>query len=274
VSLADTEQTVEVAPPASQISADELEGIAQHHFNWARKATVTFQSCPPARVMLIGDSVAFTLGLGLLQDEEQYGVELTVAPILGCAFGNKGQLIGTVTYAACATEFQQWQADETKYHPQAVVVEMGWRDSFDWSWDGQVVHLGEPAFDAYVEQRMELLVQELGQGGVPVLFLTVPWASPPEAADGSLPAEASPERHDLINSMLASVAAKHPGQVRVYPIDNVVSPGNHYDAIVDGQQCRLSDGLHFTPFCGELLQAEVLPLVRQMIDAHAPNPGG
>ena len=53
--------------------------------------------------------------------------------------------------------------------------------------------------------------------------------------------------------MLYAAAARNPSRVRVYNIDGIVSPGNHYDQTVNGQVCRF-DGIHFSVYCASLLQ--------------------
>jgi hypothetical protein len=40
-------------------------------------------------------------------------------------------------------------------------------------------------------------------------------------------------------------------------LDKVISPGNHYDETVNGQDCRF-DGIHFSIYCASLLQPYVL----------------
>jgi hypothetical protein len=144
------------------------------------------------------------------------------------------------------------------------VVELGYRDEFDWRWNGHVVHLGQPAFDAYVQRQINRYVQVLGRGGVKVLFLSVPYTHPPDLPNGSPAPAASPARHALINSMLKSAARRDPANVQVLDIDKTVSPGNHYDAKVNGQLCRF-DGIHFSVFCSELLEPPVLGTVRDML---------
>ena len=49
----------------------------------------------------------------------------------------------------------------------------------------------------------------------------------------------------MINAMLASLPRRFPGEVYYFNIAPYVTPGNHFDAMVDGQICRTSDGLHF-----------------------------
>jgi hypothetical protein len=106
-------------------------------------------------------------------------------------------------------------------------------------------------------------VRAFARDGTKLLFLSVPWSHPPSLPDGSPGAAASPARHQAINDMLATAARGRDG-VRLLNIDKIVSPGDHYQADVDGHVCRF-DGVHFSLFCSRLLQPVVLSTVRKMI---------
>jgi peptidoglycan/LPS O-acetylase OafA/YrhL len=258
-----------VAPiPESKETQFEYTSLGEHQLTWSGSADKTFQTCPPKRVLLIGDSLAFTLGVPWLGNEERYGIQLTDAAILGCAFTTQGELNVAGTWegqsAGCPNALEQWAKEERALHPQAVVVEFGYRDQFDWRIDGKVVHLGQPAFDAYVQKQIDRMVQVLGTGGTKILFLSVPYSHPPDLPNGSAAPAASPARHALINEMLEAAARRHPNAVKVLDIDPTISPDNHYDASVNGQLCRF-DGVHFTVYCSELLEPRVLGEVRKLV---------
>jgi peptidoglycan/LPS O-acetylase OafA/YrhL len=260
--LADNANWFEAPPPESQYTSDLLSSVASHQDDIGDQGQVSFETCPPKRVLFIGDSLAFTLAFGMLSTEQEYGVELAGAPIDGCSFNTDGLLLMQGQYqpepGGCATEMKTWVADEQSFRADAVVVELGWRDEFDWQVAGHDVGLGDPSFNRSVEAGIEQLVADLGEGGrVPILFLTVPLASaPPESAPAG--------RHTIINEYLEDAAANDPSGVGVVDIDRYVSPGGHYDRNVDGQLCRF-DGLHFTQFCAEVVEPYVLGEVRQMI---------
>jgi peptidoglycan/LPS O-acetylase OafA/YrhL len=254
-------------PPAAKAASFEYTSLGKHELTWKGSSTETFNTCPPKKVLLIGDSLAFTLGVGMLKDENEYGVELADAGILGCAFTSEGELNVSGTWegqsAGCPDALQTWAKDEKILHAQAVVVELGYRDQFNWRIDGHVEHLGDPAFDAYVQQRIDKYVKVLGANGTKVLFLSVPWSKPPAQANGSPSPAASPARHAKINAMLETAVKLDPGNAAVLDLDDTVSPGNHYDAKVNGQLCRF-DGIHFTLYCSELLEPSVLGSVRKL----------
>ena len=166
--------------------------------------------------------------------------------------------------AGCPNAPQTWASEKRALHAQAVIVELGYRDQFDWKIDGKVVHLGQPAFDAYIQRQIDHLVKVLGAGATKILFLSVPDTHPPNLPDGSPSPAASPARHRLINSMLEAAARRHPHTVRVLDIDQTISPGGHYDAKVNGQLCRF-DGVHFSAYCSGLLEPRVLGEIRKML---------
>lgn len=258
-----------VAPvPTSQEAQFEYTSLGRHNLYWAGKTSRTFHTCPPQRMMMIGDSIGFTMGVPILDDEQRYGVELANAETLGCAFATRGELNVNGTWespqAGCQTALSTWVADENTFHPSEIIVEMGYRDEFDWSWGGTLEHLGNPAFDAYELRQIERYVAVLGRGGTKILFLTVPYTHPPAQADGAEAPAASPARHFDINWLLRHVAQQHPGQVGVLNVDQTISPQNQYTGGLDGQVCRF-DGIHFTPFCAKLLEPRILTAARKLI---------
>jgi hypothetical protein len=205
----------------------------------------------------------------MLDDENRYGVELANASILGCAFGIRGRLDVNGSYkplpSPCISALGRWEHAATAFHADVVVIELGYRDEFNWSWNGRVVHLGQRRFDAYVQQRINHFARVLTDGGARVLFLTVPFVQPPPLPDGSPAPAGAPSRHTLINSMLKAAAAQDPARSAVLDIDKIVSPGNQYAQTVNGQGCRF-DGIHFSIYCASLLQPFVFQRVRELIN--------
>lgn len=268
VSLQDAPSYGMAPIPADKETAFEYASLGAHQLTWSGSAQKTFQTCPPKRVLLVGDSLAFTLGVPWLGNEDAYGIQLTDAAILGCAFTTQGELDVAGTWegqsAGCPNELEEWAQEERALRPQAVVVELGYRDQFDWKIDGKPVHLGQAAFDAYVQKQIARLVDVLGAGGTKILFLSVPYTHPPDLSNGSPSPAASPARHALINQMLEAAARRSPNTVQVLDLDQTVSPGNHYDANVNGQLCRF-DGVHFSVYCSELVEPRVLGEVRKLL---------
>jgi peptidoglycan/LPS O-acetylase OafA/YrhL len=271
VTLSDSRQLGMVPVGADKVAKFEYAALGDSTLVWSGKGTKTFETCPPKRVLVIGDSLAFTLGAPMMDDEDRYGVQISNAAQLGCAFSTKGQLDVNGSWedppAGCDTALAQWAADIKRVHAEEVVVELGYRDEFDWRWDGKTVHLGVPAFDDYVQRQIDHYVQVLSQGGVKVLFLSVPYTHPPDRADGTPAPAASAARHAQINAMLQAEARRHPGTVQVLDIDKTISPDNRYDARVKGQLCRF-DGIHLSVYCAKLLEPTVLGQARKQLARH------
>jgi peptidoglycan/LPS O-acetylase OafA/YrhL len=267
VSLRDTKQYGLSPLTTSDEAKFEYAALGASKVTWAGSSTKAFDACPPKKVMLIGDSLAFTLGVPMMSNEQNYGLELANASLLGCSFTAKGQLNVNGTWEnqppGCPDALQQWSRDEQTLHPQEVVVELGYRDEFDWRINGKVEHLGQAGFDAYVQSQIDRYVTVLGRNGTKVLFLSVPYTHPPDLANGSPAPAGSSARHALINSMLQKAARQKPGKVAFLDLDKTVSPANRYTAKVNGQLCRF-DGIHFSVYCSELLEPQVLGEVRTM----------
>ena len=107
VRLTDTTQYGLVPRSPTQAASDEPAWLVGHHLKWGGSTRVRFTTCPPKRVLLIGDSIAFTLGMGFMEGEQNYGVELANAAILGCGFNNRGSstplAIGSTSTQAALT---------------------------------------------------------------------------------------------------------------------------------------------------------------------------
>jgi peptidoglycan/LPS O-acetylase OafA/YrhL len=274
VSLTDTKQYGVSPLPPAVAAVTQPNWLVAGEPSWDSHSRVTFHTCPPKRVMLIGDSLAFSLGLGQMIEEHNYGVEIANAAILGCAFHTAGELNVSGTWealpAGCPGALGQWRRDERAFKPQAVIVELGYRDTFDWRVNGKVVHLGQPKFDAAVVAGIRRYIQVLGAGNTPILFLSIPFADPRPLPDGSPAPAATPARHAVINSLLRTAAAGDPTEVRVLNIDRVVSPGHQYQREVNGKLCRF-DGIHFAIYCSELVAPDVLTAVRGLIPSPTPS---
>ena len=264
--------------PARGIAARSAEAALNCRRAAAPGSTRTVAApvrCAPVRVLLLGDSVALTLGPQLAHDAGRFGVTMIPRAWLGCSFGERGLVNGDGSFVpqAILCKFSILRSIAAATRPDVIVVEMGWWDSMDRLWAGHVVHLGTPVYDAYLRSRVAALISEVAGPKVPVVLLSVPWMQPGAWANGELPPAASPARHEMVNSLLRSVAATSRGRARYFDIGPYVTPGNRFSAEVGGSVCRQSDGIHFyfvgggkpTPetVCGQRLQDALLPyLVR------------
>lgn len=273
VRLVDTAEYGVVPMTPEKAAPTQPAWLAARHLGWNSTADLTFHTCPPKRAMLVGDSLAFSEGIGLAIDEQRFGVELANAAVLGCAFTLHGEVQPRETWEhqprECATALERWTRIERAFRPQVVILSLGYRDMFNWRINGRVVHLGDPVFDANVSRAVDAYIRALAAPGVRVLVLGVPWSRPPARTDGSPSPASAPERHNRINAILKAAVARAGAHAAYLDVDPVIAPSGHYQArLRDGTLCRF-DGTHLTIYCGRLLRTTVFSTVRDMIAGHA-----
>ncbi len=226
----------------------------------------------PVKVMLVGDSVALTLGIGLSYDTRSYGIWLEDEGILGCgvAIGSSYRSHGVVYPVgwACNTHpakgYVQWPAawanwiDE--FQPNVVVLLAGRWEVMERTYHGHWTNITHPAYAAYVKRMLEKSVQVATAKGARMIFMTAPCYSSGEQPDGLPWPEDSSTRLDAYNSLLRQVASEYPGKVSVQNFESMVCPGGHFEPDIDGVQVRRADGVHFTVRGGEVLAPKVLPM--------------
>ena len=206
----------------------------------ADRARRPFHTCPPKRVLVVGDSLAFTLGRAEARETSRATGQLANAGdarlrVHDPRAARTSAATGRASRPGCPNALQTWAAREAALHPQAVIVELGYRDEFDWKIERHVVHLGQPAFDAYVQRQIDHSSQVLGrrrhQDPVPVGALT-PIRRPCPTARRPRP----PRRPGTPRSTRCSrpPPAGIRTTVQVLDIDQTVSPGDHYTA--EGQR--------------------------------------
>jgi peptidoglycan/LPS O-acetylase OafA/YrhL len=196
---------------------------------------------------VFGDSVAWTLVQYL---PEQRGLDIRDRTALGCGVVRLApyRYFGQ-TYAHVADECRAWPGRWEKAiaadDPDVVVIMVGRWETMDRQLEGRWTHVGEPAFDAYLRDELELAIETTGAHGAKVVLATEPYNRRGEQFDGSLFPEDEPSRVTGWNSLLREVASDH-ARVAVLDIGARISPGDSFTWSAGGVQIR-SDGLHLTP---------------------------
>jgi peptidoglycan/LPS O-acetylase OafA/YrhL len=234
---------------------------------------------PPVKVLLVGDSIAETLGEGLgeVPTQDKFGYVLYDHAILGCgvADGPAVQVMGQVDtiVPACGgppapdddpSEITPWAtqwADEiAQIHPNVVVEGAGRWELVDRLYKGKWTNILHPQFAAYIKSQLEKAAAVANHARLPMVFLTAPCTQEPEQPDGDPWPEDDPARRDAYNRLLNQIAADHPGTVLVADLDKAACPGGQYSATVQGIVIRtVDDGVHFTPQGGVYLAPKLMP---------------
>ena len=204
-------------------------------------------SIPTRRVLMLGDSVAFTLGDALAADAAQQGVTLKAIGRLGCGMTTGITLNADGTRVAwspaCASDtvaFEQRTMDEV--NPDTVMWLSTWELS-DYEVDGQRLRFGTPAFDTWLLGEMEATRQRVAAHGARLAMVTVPPIAENTLTDAS-PAQAKRTEH--LNALFRKFAKEHPDDVTVVDLAKIVCPGGAPCPVtVDGVVLRPEDGIHY-----------------------------
>ena len=238
-----------------------------------------FSTCPPKRVLILGDSVSLTMGIQMSLDQEDWGTLVDIAAINGCGFVTGDyyvQFEGAPAHLnpQCNNEVATWTSDVRSFGPQAIVVELGWWDSFVHVrvLSDEALFLTQPEYDLLVEKQILGLIQSLrAVSTAPIYFLSVPWMRPSALPNGQPEVAASKGFHHEINRLIWT-ATRSSTTTHFVDISPYISPAGHFQADVDGGVCRESDGIHlyygsFSNYvhtaCGEALQRGVLSMIRR-----------
>ena len=238
----------------------------------------------PIKVLLVGDSLAGSLGVGLALEARQYGVQLVNEGSPSCSVSMQGE-IQVLWYTvppdppcdvagnadSLLTTWRQWV---DAYNPD-VVVYLARGETFNQQVDGAWQNLGEASFDSYVSSRFNTAANVLDSRGAAVVFLTVPYFDSGVSGAGTPWPENNPFRVVLDNTIMRSVAQAAGGNVSVFDLNTLVSPGGHYSPAVGSVNVRCGDGVHFSQSGGIFVGMELAPELAALGQAHArSSPGG
>ena len=250
----------------------------------------------PVRVLLFGDSVALTLGIGLSfpPDQSRYGYVLSDKGILGCGVvnGPQVQLMGARDDAPPACDGSplqpgesadkkpwsyQWLDAMNEVKPNVVVLLAGRWEVVDREYQGTWTNILNPVYAAYVKQQLEEASQLVTSTGAHLVYLTAPCTNEGEQPDGASWPEDNPARLAVFNKLVHQVAAEHPSTDSVVDLNAAACPGGKYASTVDGVVLRRPDGVHFTNAGGIWLAPKLMPAIvaagrAQQAGSGAPAP--
>ena len=238
----------------TQMRAAEEQAVQVHSFAGAGSRV---------RVLIVGDSVALTVAVGMAPYAASYGVDLGGRSHTGCGVAlalplNDHGVVGD-PFPNCPMWPTWWSQDIAQLHPQVVGLVIGFWEVVDRWYQGRWQHLGDPAFDAYETSMLERAVHILGSGGAKVALFTAPYFHTGEQPDGAPWPQDNPARVNRLNQIIRAVAARHPGTVAVVPLNRVLDPAGHFTWTIDGKVVRQGDGVHTTVAAGPILAKGILP---------------
>jgi peptidoglycan/LPS O-acetylase OafA/YrhL len=239
----------------------------------------------PERALLIGDSIAKTLGWGLTVDAPDWGISVDSQGRDGCDLDPEStvNVMGVISKAAqgCPQWRTTWATLVAQTDPDVVVVLLGRWESIDRVYDGRWTHVGEPAYDEHLQDELSQIIAIGSSHGARVVFLTLPYIAETTVQPNGSPWDMNlPSRTDAWNSIVRAAVAEHPDQASVIDLNKIVDPGGHYVSYVDGVRIRYSDDEHFSTLGGEWLRPLLLPQLVALGATHyharmqqSPDPG-
>ncbi len=233
-------------------------------------------SANPVRILLVGDSMAGSLGVGLSSLAPQYGAEVINKGSPGCSLA-EGSLVRLLWYTIppgvpCAAAdpndlLTAYRSLVRQFDPD-VVVYFARSDTLDTERDGSWQHLGEPSFDRWAQTRYEQAIAVLASEGAHVVLLTTPYYESGAQSDGQPLPENQPRRVTIDNHLLDQ-AAHDSQEASVFDLGTMLSPSGRFSTDVDGVPVRCADGIHVTVAGGQWIGERLLPKLVSLGSAHA-----
>ena len=273
-----------VQPPAPQVAAPAVA---------ARPAPVILKVAPvepapaplpappppppapvtPQRVMLIGDSMAYTAAEGLAPHASAASFSIINEGIFGCGVvrGGPYRYVGVERQAdaRCEAWPSLWQAAAERHRPEVVAILVGRWELMDRVHDGRWTNIFDHAFAGYIESEVDHALTVAGMTGARVVVFSTPYYQRGQSPGGGLWAEDDPARVDAVNAILRRVAERR--GVSVLDVGGWLSPEGRYSPEVGGIKVR-SDGVHLTRQTGDVLAPRLFPELRQLLST--PADGG
>jgi peptidoglycan/LPS O-acetylase OafA/YrhL len=203
----------------------------------------------PTHVVLVGDSLALSLGPGLDDAFAADGIRFEVAAVPGCS------VLRGVTLQDDGRPYQWSRSCDKAITPalRTVVATDPKPDLVLWlsTWDGvdrifhgKHVKLGTRAGDAVLAGEIRHAANLLTAHGARLMILSV--ADPVPGSETPLPGLDQAKRVKQINALYRRAAPTADGRVRVVDLDPLVCPNGKCSQVVDGVELR-PDGSHFGP---------------------------
>ena len=217
----------------------------------------------PKKVLVVGDSVALTLGVGIQRWGNRNGITVQNSAVLGCTLMD-GNLVknfaGTVKRVPdfCHTR-KDWPTLLRTFKPDVVVALFGGQDVYDMSWDNgkSWTWAGKPAFDKRYLATMSNASTRLAVTGARVLWLAPPCFAFIKGDTGSSPSSPWYDRRRIaaLGNVLHTVAT------------------NTHQSVTDvihAANCPVNfktrpDGVHFSRAGADAMMPKLGPAIRKAL---------
>jgi peptidoglycan/LPS O-acetylase OafA/YrhL len=264
---------VATLPVAAQTVPISAAGKASLH-DIPRTLPSTLAGGRRVRVVLMGDSMALTLGEGLGTDASAWGIAFDNQGTIGCDLDPDStvNIEGSIGRAAqgCVDWPTKWTHLVDTRDPDVVAVELGRWEVSDRIVDGTWTAIGEKAWDGLYSAELSRAITILSSRGAHIVLFTLPYILQTTDAPNGTPWDINqPVRTNEYNALIRRVAARFPEKVTVIDLNRMLGPRGVYTSYLDGIRVRNVDDEHLSPLGGELLRPEILPDLVKLGLAHA-----
>ncbi len=233
----------------------------------------------PLKVLLVGDSMAGSLGVGLGELAPAYHVDLVNAghPDCSVAMDGKVQLGFEIVSVGAPCALGQpdhilavWRSWIDAFRPD-VVVYLARSDLLDLQIEGRWTWIGRKVFNGWFPGRLRAMLSVFTSRGARVVLMTMPIS---QETIGGRPQQDNTVRVGRLGRFLRDAAATMRGRVTIYDLAQLLTPGFHYRSGIDGLALRCVDGVHLTPEAGIVVAADLFPRLWQLVGPHRVAGGG
>jgi hypothetical protein len=226
---------------------------------------------PPARVLVVGDSLAFQVAQGLGRIQAQHHLRTSNGGVPGCGLVRGGETLENGAWmpssSFCDSWPRRWSGQMNRTQPEVVVMLTGFWDVFDRRLPGgMVLEFGSDLADEYTKAQLTEALDILTTGGARVLVLATPYFEPDPNGDAKTARDE--ERVDHMNSIFRDVAGQR-DDVEVLDLNDFLTPDG-FRASIDDQNVR-GDGVHLTPAGQRLIAIWLAPRLVEAVLQHREN---
>ena len=180
---------VATLPVAAQTVPISAAGKASLH-DIPRKVPAALTGGKRVRVVLLGDSLALTLGEGLGKDAGAWGIQFDNQGAIGCDLDPDStvNIEGSISEAAqgCVDWPTKWTQLVDTRDPDVVAIELGRWEVSDRTVDGKWSAIGEKAWDDLYAAELTRAITILSSKGAHIALFTLPYIlQTTDAPDGT-----------------------------------------------------------------------------------------
>ncbi len=220
----------------------------------------------PARVLFVGDSVAWSMTGGLYAQQEELDFVFHDATTIGCGMA-RGAVVIDGNIQPIDTECESWPllwlAEVLDFQPDVVMLMISFWHIRDREVDGRILEFGTPEADAYLLSELQIAIDLLSSNGATVALITAPYFKMPGWTLDGEEYQSAAEDIDRLNGLYREVARRNPSLVTSIELNRFLSPEGVYPDTLAGVD-MFADGVHFgqegSAFVGRWLAPRIVEL--------------